>query len=482
MSVRRNTVINLIGALAPMVVMLVTVPMYLRVLGEERYGVLALVWLVLGYFSFLELGLGKATANQIAKAHDAPASDRSEIFWTALVVNALMGVLGAGVLWLVGDHLLTSVLDLPDDFRLEVIEALPWLIGTLPLALVMSVLNGALEGRNRFLAANSLQVVGNVAFQILPLAVAHLNGPSLAIVVPAAIVTRVAMNLPVLLVCRAAVPLNEVPRVSLARARSLFAFGGWVAVSGIASPLLETADRFVIGMVVGAKAVAHYTIAYQLATKLRVLPASLSRALFPSFSADGEVNSRDLAMRSLSVLVGIMTPVIVGAILLVQPFLDRWVGEDFARYAAPLAQVVLVGVWANSIAYVPLTLLQGGGRPELVAKFHLLELVPFIAIVYLAADEWGALGAAVAWAVRVNVDAMLLFLAGRLGDALAKSLAIPFGLVLASGFASFALPEGWARILAGLLLGASVLAWTVLSPGAALVRQYVSTRWVCQAR
>ena len=69
MSVRKNTLINVAGAVVPMAVMLVTVPPYLRLLGEARYGVLALVWLVLGYFSFFEMGLGKAV---VLRAADGP--------------------------------------------------------------------------------------------------------------------------------------------------------------------------------------------------------------------------------------------------------------------------------------------------------------------------------------------------------------------------------------------------------------------------
>ncbi|NCC05780.1 MAG: hypothetical protein EOM37_17465 [Proteobacteria bacterium] len=130
MSVRRNTLINLVGSIVPMAVMLATVPLFLGVLGEARYGVLALVWLVLGYFSVLEMGLGKATANQIAKAHDAPAEERAEIFWTALLINAAMGVIGALILWLAGEYLLTSVLKMPDGFRQEATKALPWMIST----------------------------------------------------------------------------------------------------------------------------------------------------------------------------------------------------------------------------------------------------------------------------------------------------------------------------------------------------------------
>lgn len=59
MSIRKNTLINLAGSIIPMIVMLVTVSLYLKVLGDVRYGVLALVCLLLGYFPFLEMGLGK---------------------------------------------------------------------------------------------------------------------------------------------------------------------------------------------------------------------------------------------------------------------------------------------------------------------------------------------------------------------------------------------------------------------------------------
>lgn len=107
MAIHRNTLINLAGAIIPMIVMLITVPIYLKVLGDSRNGVLALVWLVLGYFSFLEMGLGKATANPIAKTRSSSV-ERSELFWAALVVNVSIGIAGYVFLWSAGALLLTS--------------------------------------------------------------------------------------------------------------------------------------------------------------------------------------------------------------------------------------------------------------------------------------------------------------------------------------------------------------------------------------
>lgn len=458
MSIQKNTLINLAGTIVPIMVMLITVPMYLNALGEVRYGVLALVWLVLGYFSVLEMGLGKATANQIAKAHATSIKERSEIFWTALLSNALLGVLAALLLWLAGGYLLTNILKMPEGFRQEAIQALPWMISTLPLAMVSSVLIGALEGRNEFFFVNMLQVISNTIFQVIPLIVAFRIGPGLEIIIPTAVISRAAMNLPFFVYCYRLIPLSLTPNFSFKRSKSLFSYGGWVAITATASPIMETFDRFLIGIILGAKAVAHYTIAYQLATKIRILPASLLRALFPRFSAY-RIEAEELALKSFAVLSAIMTTVIVLAELLVEPFLVLWVGEDIARETVPIAQIILVGIWANSLAYIPLGLLQGCGKPGLVAKLQLLEIVPFLLVLYFATREWGLIGAATAWSIRVVLDSVLMYLAAGILGKVIDRVWMPFVFVMAGMVISFFAPSKDWHIFGGVGLLICLAIW-----------------------
>lgn len=409
MSIRKNTLINLAGAVIPMAVMLVTVPLYLKILGEVRYGVLALVWLIIGYFSFLEMGLGKSTANHIARLHDAKDDERSTVFWTALAANTTLGVAAAFILWAIGEYLFTSVLKMPDEFHQEMSAALPWLIATLPLALVSSVLNGALEGRNRFLAVNALQVTGNVVFQLVPLFAAYSCGPGLEIVVPAAVLSRALMNIPALMVCAAYVPLKGRPKITLRIGKSLFSYGGWVAISGVATPLLDTLDRFFIGVVIGAQAVTHYTIPMQLVGKVKVMPGSLSRALFPRFSAAEKKSAGDLAKKATSALIDLMTPIVMLGIIFLRPFMELWVGHAVTAVAAPIGEVLLIGMWVNSMAHIPYFYLQGRGRPDVVAKLHMAEIFPYIFLLLLATYYLGLYGAALIWNARVMVEAGLLF-------------------------------------------------------------------------
>jgi len=68
-----------------------------------------------------------------------------------------------------------------------------------------------------------------------------------------------------------------------------------------------------------------------------------------------------------------------------------------------------VGVLVNSLAQVPYAQIQAFGRPDLTAKFHLIELPLQVALVWALVTTWGIAGAALAWSIRITVDAVFLF-------------------------------------------------------------------------
>lgn len=90
-----------------------------------------------------------------------------------------------------------------------------------------------------------------------------------------------------------------------------------------------------------------------------------------------------------------------------------WLGIDFANQSALVLQILCIGVLINSLAWVPSSLLQGRGRPDLTAKFHLLELPLYVGGLWILVEEMGIVGAALAWVLRVTLDASLLFGACR---------------------------------------------------------------------
>ena len=94
-SMVKNMAINFSGLVLPTFVSLITVPAYIHLVGVERYGVISLVWTLIGYFGILDLGMGMAAQHQISKAHAANDPEaRSRVFWSAIWLNLGTGIIG----------------------------------------------------------------------------------------------------------------------------------------------------------------------------------------------------------------------------------------------------------------------------------------------------------------------------------------------------------------------------------------------------
>lgn len=460
--IKTNFLANAAGMAVPLATSLVTVPIYISEIGAARYGVLVLVWVLLGYAGFLDLGLSRASANALSRLGDAGAEQRVPVFVTSLYLSLGLGALGGAILYLASGAAMAFFPAAQGELAAEVTQATPWMACMLPVALVTGVVTGALESRERFLTTNGLQAFGNVLGQVAPVVCAALVGPSLAIVIPAAFLSRLASTLLILGFAVRSERSADPRRFECARVRELLGYGAWVSVSSLVSPLLEALDRFLIGATLGAAAVAHYSVPMSLATRGQVISTALARALFPRFSLLGPEEASRLALRATISLAHCFAAACGPAIILSGPLLELWLGADFAAHATPVAQVLLFGAWTNGIAFLPYTLLQGQGRPDLTAKIHLAELAPFVGALWLLVERFGLVGAAIAWTLRTTADCLVLLWVARCCDrSLLRVLPAAALMVLCYGVAQApSLPQLWSALTAscmGLLMLASGL-------------------------
>jgi O-antigen/teichoic acid export membrane protein len=462
MSIRRNSIYNLLGLVVPLAVSLVTIPIYLNLIGEARYGVLAIAWLLLGYFGLFDLGLGRATARRIATLCDSTAEERAQTFWTALILNVGIGVVGGLLIWPIATYFFGNIFKIEAALHPEVQAAVPWLMLAVPMATLSGVLSGALQGRERFFDLNIISVFGTVLFQLLPLAAAMFWGADLGVLLPAALFARLLTLLMLLERCKRHIFFGHTATFVMAQAGQLLRFGGWVTVTSFVGPMMVILDRFIIGAIVGAKAVTYYTVPFQLGERSTIISNALTSALFPRFVAATIHEEQRLAYEGLRVLVVVMTPLVAAGILFMEPFLSWWIGPAFAQQYARIGQILLLGFWANSFAIIPYAQLQARGRPDLVAKCHLAEALPYFGLLYLGLSTLGLAGVAVAFSIRVLVDfALLAGLSGILHLSLQMLLAPALFLAVAFLIATHgntARPE-WFLLGAVHLLVMMIWAW-----------------------
>lgn len=463
----RNVAINFIGLVLPTFVSLVTVPGYIRLLGVERYGVISLVWALIGYFSVLDLGMSMAAQNQISKARASNDADECErLFWSATWLNLATGVVGGLVIYF-GAFLYTACFSkVSPGLQHEVYMALPWLALAIPLANVSWVFAGAINGAERFGIYNTNQTLGTFLFQLLPFGAAWLMGPTLQNVLAAAVVARL---LTALMLGRSALQVLAIRRVRMPQpgvARGLFSFGGWMLVASITNTIAESLDRVLLGTHLGARFVTYYTVPQNLVTRLNIVPNALTRTLFPRLSAVGRNHADTLTQQALEFLNGVFTPVALMAMFLIEPFLHAWVGSEIATAAGPVGRILIVSVWLVGQASVTRILIQAQVNPAVAALVGLFELPIFAAALWFGIAHFGLSGAAVVVAGRALFDyGVLLWLSRIRARSTALDMFAHLVFLLGSLWLTRFVSGSAAAIATGVLIVAANLTWSfTMSP------------------
>lgn len=463
---------NLFGFCAPMVVAFFSIPLFIDGLGADRFGALTLVWMLVGYFSILDFGMGRAMTKM--SAHYLGVGREREmpgVFWTALWMMTALGV--AGMLALIGASgwLAGEALHIPAELREEVRRSFLVVSVGLPVTVMITGLIGMLETHQHFKLINLVRVPLGIATYAAPLAVLPFTN-SLVWVVSVLIAVRVIEFAIFFGCCLGLIPaLRRTMRWDVAQVRPMLTFGGWMTVSNVALPLMIHIDRFVIGAARTLTEVAYYANPAEIVVKFLILPRALVSAMFPPMTmhlARGSREADALFGRAVKLLVLLLFPAALALYTVAPEFLELWLGSEFAGPGGGVLRWLTAGILVYGMTYLPFSLLQSAGRPDVSAKWHVLELPLFLAAAWWATGRWGITGMAVAWGVRGLMDVAVLFPAALRHVPEARPAVVRSGVMLLSGLAILAGVGGiealaWrlAAALAGVLVFAG-LGWSWL--------------------
>ena len=419
----RQSLWSALGWVLPALAALWAVPGLTRALGATGFGLLAIAWALVGWFSAADLGLSRAVTQGVARALARERRDEAAaLTWSALALMTPVSMAAAALLWW-GAPWGAGVLRLsPEDYTAGV-RTVQWIALAIPFTVLMTALRGVLEGARAFALVAMLRIPLGVAFALVPLALATRGLGIVGAVQGIVLVRMVAL---IAHATAAVVMLPEMRRVQLASVdarRALLAFGGWTTVSNVISPLMSGMDRVGIGALIPVAAVAPYAIGFEVGTKVWFLTATLVPVLYPSFAAllatDARVAAGRLEQGTRAILAAGL-PVLLIFVALAAPGMTRWVGNALARDAAISLQWLSVGLAANLTAQVALAFVQSADRPALAAWGHLVQLPLYIVCLVWAVPRYGAAGAAAVWTLRTVGDAAWLLVAARRAEPSAR--------------------------------------------------------------
>lgn len=466
----RNAVWNLSSMAVPLLVALVAIPLLIDGMGKERFGLLAIIWMGVGYFSLFDLGLGRALTKLISERLGRnDFADLGGLIWTAFILLAMLGVLGASLLISIIPLLVGGALRVPESLYGEAVAAFRILAAGIPIVILTAGLVGILEAHQRFRMIALIRIPLGVLTFAGPLISLQFT-PSIAWATFVLLVSRLlALGVYYLAASQVREELRTPGWIEQRHIRPLLSFGGWLTVTNIVGPLLTYLDRFFISAILGLSAVTYYVTPYDILARMQVLTGAMMGVLFPAMATahGGDVQRLSaLYTKGSKVIYWIMLPILAGAFLLGPEALSIWLGDEFRAGSSPVVHWLAAGWIINVLAQPAFAALQAAGRPDLTAKTHLAELLPYMGALWWLAGSYGVAGVAAAWTLRVAVDTLVLnILAARQLPALRRQVMRTMWAMLGTIvlFAALSLLDAlqWRLIVLGFL--ASMAAWVLRS-------------------
>lgn len=447
---------TLFTLLLPLIAALFAFPYLIATYGAEKFGYLGLFWVLVGYFSIFDLGLGRVLTREIAVciAEGRIGKVRPTVLHL-LRLMALLSAIGAFTVALLAQSPVTGYFATDAAMRQDLALALLWLAAGLPAVILFAAIRGLLEAMQQFRTAATLRaIIGTWSF-LGPVLAARID-TSLATAIMIIVLFRiVALLPPAILLYRIGKARGYWRQTDQAPSQGLLAMAGWMSVSNVISPVMVYCDRFILAVSAGPVAVAQYAAPFDILSRLAVFPEALFSVLFPKIARDHATGAGRLGLAhhgAERVLFIFIATVAALAVMGGQWGLSVWLGPDFAAESWQIMLLLTAGLVPNFTARAAFNTLQAAGHARATAIIHLCELPVYLPLVVALITGFGAAGAAAAWSLRALMDFLLLrHMLGRRVDPALRRRSVDVAVIAVACLVATSafLPDPLARALIG---------------------------------
>ena len=329
----------------------ISIPITIRYLGPENFGVWVTISTALSMLLVLDLGVANSLTNFLSEAYARDDRDHASTYTTtALGIVVALALLIGSIAWSIWPLLhwerlfhLSSAAEAPAVGRAVAAALAIFLIG-LPASLAPKILGGYQEMRtaNVFIAIGSLLNL----FSIILLVHLHAGLVALVTASSAALVGANLLALLWIFIFHKPWLAPRLKHVQRLAARRMMQSGSEFFILQIAGLIVFNSDNLVVTHYLGPKEVAAYSVAWRLAGYAAIAQTLITPALWPAFSeafARGDLPwIRHTFRRTMALTMGVAV-----AASLLFALAGRWMIRVWASRAAVPTEhlLLLMCVW-----------------------------------------------------------------------------------------------------------------------------------------
>lgn len=418
MSLKRNILASYTSQIYVTAVGILFLPLYIKYMGAEAYGLVGFFTMLQAWFSLLDLGLtptiGRETARYRGGAMTALAY--RQLFRALSLFFMGIAVIGGAGLWLLSEEVATRWLNVSEIPISEVVLALQIMAISVALRWMGGLYRGVVTGSERLVWLSGFNaMIASLRF-IAVFASMWVYGFTPFVFFIHQLIVAVLEVLGLVMMSSRLLParssLNEVIGWSFLPVQPLLKFALTIAFTSSVWILVTQTDKLVLSGILPLAEYGHFTLAVLVASGIIVISGPISSVIMPRMArlyAEGKHDEMIKVYRNATQLVSIIGgSAAITLAACAEQLLFAWTGDKaLAAQAAPILKLYAVGngflVLAAFSYYLQYSI--GDLRYHLIGNIGLaFFLIPGIIV---AARNFGAVGAGVIWLI---VNALFFFI------------------------------------------------------------------------
>jgi O-antigen/teichoic acid export membrane protein len=402
---KRNLIANYLGQGWGALMSLAFIPVFIRYLGIEAYGLIGLYAVLQAWLGLLDMGMTPTLSREMARFTGGQHSARSirDLLRSLEVVVGVVAALMAGTMWacsgwIAADWLRSGGLPVATVAQafaiMGLVTALRFLEGIYRSSLV------GLQRQVLFNVLNSVMVTIRWVGAIVVLST--VSASIQAFFLWQALVSLVTVALFALTTYRCLPAVPGGGRFSLAALRSVGHFAGGMLGITFLALLLTQVDKVLLSKLLSLHDYGYYSLAAVVAGGLYTLANPITQAFFPRLSElhargdnAGLADTYHLGAQIVSVVMGSAAIVLV---VFADPILLVWTRDpELAQRSSPLVRLLAIGNLLNGLMWIPYQTQLAHGWTSLAVRINIVAVLLIVPGILWATPRFGAEGAAWIW-------------------------------------------------------------------------------------
>jgi O-antigen/teichoic acid export membrane protein len=414
-SLRWNLFSNLLGNVWTALLAFALLPVIIRFLGVQQYGLIGFFTSLQALVILLDAGMSTTLNRWLARLRvrsDSAQEMRDTLrsleipYWAIAVLVGILSLLVSPVFgrdWFRGSTLSASTL-----------QQAMFLMGlSIAVQFPFALYSGGLLGVQRQVLLNVVTVIVSTVRSVGGVLVLWLVSPTIQAFLLWQVGTSLALSVVTGVILWWVLPHSAGPaRFTFAVVRNVWRFAAGISTITIEALILTQVPRLLVSRIIPLTEFGYLSVATALATALSLIAGPITSAFFPQFSELIELRQ----LRTLSVLYHkgcqVMTVLLIPAGTVIVVFsphvLFAWTGSPAIVHGSQtLLALMTIGTVLNMLMWFPYNLQLADGWTKLTIYENLVMIVLILPGTLVLTYRYGATGSALMW---IAVNAVYVFI------------------------------------------------------------------------